>query len=86
MDPAHRPTFGHRLLRGAMGAVGAFVLYLVSSGPVTFFVVLFHTDGLWATHFYYPAYVLLFNSPFAPAGLDYIQWWSDLGKAGRRTL
>lgn len=69
-----------------MGLVAAFVLYLVSSGPVTFFVVLFHTDGMWATHFYYPAMVLFIKTPLAPAGVAYLLWWSDLGKAARREL
>ena len=84
MDSAKPHSLGSRLLTGLAGLLGAFILYLLSAGPVAYLVIRTGSGGLWATNMYVPAMVLLANTPARPAGVAYVSWWIRLAESHRR--
>lgn len=77
MDPTHRPTFGHRLLTGAVGFVGLLVLYALSVGPAIF--VVGRVDAAAGIPLietlYYPLFVAVNRTPLERPLQAYMRWW-----------
>ncbi len=84
MDSENSPTLRSRLLTACAGLLAAFVLYVLSAGPVAYVVIRSGWDGLWATNAYLPAMLLFANTPAQPAGMAYVSRWMRLAESHRR--
>ncbi len=88
MDSAPPSSLRSRLLTGFAGLLGAFVLYVLSIGPVGYVSIRSGIQPKSVEYFYTPVGWLLEYTPLQQPMNRYIAWWMSRAGLGvhKRTL